>query len=178
MRKSQLNAISRAYTAKHRKDAEQGLLLYGITYEAYCAKFNYKGSPRRLLTDISRDAAATLNNVDDLRRETYIIHPDARTDWHNKFGSPSTDYWGVVYFWEIVERSRTTGESVASLMKTVTAAPVRIGDEYYDTPCRWKVRYVGETYADVQCIASKDPDFIGYRSREPLKEVVFRRYNG
>lgn len=68
-RKAQLNAISRSYTAKYRKEALAGLTEIGVDFDAYCRAFGYKGSPCKLLTDINAGAKKTLANVEALRKE-------------------------------------------------------------------------------------------------------------
>ena len=69
-RKSQLNAISRSYTAKNRKQAVSDLQGMGIDFEEYCKMFGYKGSPCKLLTSINTRSAKTLGNVEKYRAES------------------------------------------------------------------------------------------------------------
>lgn len=46
------------------------LLDMGIDYYAYCYRFDYAGSPRRLLNDILRGSKQTLKNLAIMEDET------------------------------------------------------------------------------------------------------------
>lgn len=62
--KAQLNAISRSYTQKARKEAIDKLWLdHGIVFDEFMAMFNYKASPARLLTSIQFNDERTMNKV-------------------------------------------------------------------------------------------------------------------
>lgn len=62
--KAQLNAISRSYTQKARKEAINRLWLdHGIIFDEFAKMFDYKGSPVRLLTSIDYNDDSTLNKV-------------------------------------------------------------------------------------------------------------------
>ena len=45
------------------------LLDMGIDYYAYCYRFDYSGSPRRLLNDIQRGSKQTLKNLAIMEEE-------------------------------------------------------------------------------------------------------------
>lgn len=62
--KAQLNAISRSYTQKARKEAINSLWLdHNIVYDEFVRMFNYGASPVRLLTSIRFNDEATINKV-------------------------------------------------------------------------------------------------------------------
>lgn len=62
--KAQLNAISRSYTQKARKEAINTLWLdHNIVYDEFVRMFNYGASPVRLLTSIRFNDEATINKV-------------------------------------------------------------------------------------------------------------------
>ena len=62
--KAQLNAISRSYTEKARKDAINRLWLdHGIVFDEFAKMFSYKASPVRLLTSIDYNDESALNKV-------------------------------------------------------------------------------------------------------------------
>lgn len=65
--KSQLNAISRSYAEKHRKEALQELSDMGVDYDTYCSTFNYRSSPTMLLTSIKKKQKKTLMNIQKLK---------------------------------------------------------------------------------------------------------------
>ena len=67
---SQLRAISRSCTKKAQKDARQWLLInYGISYNQYAARFDFKGSPCQLASFIRSGAIRTMQNVIRLQNE-------------------------------------------------------------------------------------------------------------
>ena len=45
------------------------LLEMGIDYYAYCYRFDYAGTPRRLLNDIQRESRQTLKNLSIMEDE-------------------------------------------------------------------------------------------------------------
>lgn len=62
--KAQLNAISRTYTAKARKEAIDALWLdHGIVFDSFAEMFDYKASPVRLLASIRFNDESTMNKV-------------------------------------------------------------------------------------------------------------------
>ena len=67
MKRSQLNAISRAYTERAQKKALEELKAAGIDYETFCKMFNYHGSPVLLLTQIQQRKAATLKKISSFK---------------------------------------------------------------------------------------------------------------
>lgn len=67
--RAQLNAISRSYTAKYRKEAIEELAAIGVNYDAYCKAFNYKGSPCKLITDYKDGARRTVENINRFKSE-------------------------------------------------------------------------------------------------------------
>ena len=69
---AQLRAISYAYTAMYRRDAIHTLADMGVDFYAYCKRFNYNGSPCKLLTDFNRGAKRTVSNVNQFREEANV----------------------------------------------------------------------------------------------------------
>lgn len=61
MKRSQLNAISRSYTAKAQKEARAFLASKGIDYDVYCREKGWKASPVRLATKIRKEST---NEID------------------------------------------------------------------------------------------------------------------
>lgn len=71
--KAQLNAISRSYTERARKQARADLIAdYNIHYEQFSKLHEYKGGPCRLLTDIKFGKESTLQKVKEYYEECKV----------------------------------------------------------------------------------------------------------
>lgn len=90
MKKSQLNAISRSYTAKYQKEARERLAKKGIDFDSFCFVIGYKGSPCKLLTSINAESTKTMANVEryhiirlynEIDRDISFISNDKEIDW-------------------------------------------------------------------------------------------------
>ena len=70
---AQLNAISRSYTERARKQARADLIAdYNIHYEQFARLHEYKGGPCRLLTDIKFGKKSTLQKVREYYEECKV----------------------------------------------------------------------------------------------------------
>ena len=55
--------------ANRQQDALDELYDLGVDYFKYCYRFEYSGTPRRLLNDIQRGSKKTLKNLAEMEEE-------------------------------------------------------------------------------------------------------------
>ena len=70
-RTARLNAISKSYTEKYRKEAIKELKeTYDVDYEKWCKRFSYKASPRTLLRCLNSQTSKVMYNYKIYKEES------------------------------------------------------------------------------------------------------------